>query len=136
MARSAHGFSLIEILVALLIAGILAAAAIPVFKGHRDSARNADAKEMLRNAWGAYNTFYASREAFTGLNGAMFPSLEATLHPCTYAAADAPGPGRDPSNIGGWIDNALDGQYVQLYNASAGSRTYAIATNYSDTLAH
>ncbi len=44
------GFTLVELLVALLIIGILAAIAIPVFLGESNKARDAQAKELARTA--------------------------------------------------------------------------------------
>ena len=48
--RSAAGFSLIELLVALLIIGVLAAIAIPAFAGQKSKAVDAQAKELARTA--------------------------------------------------------------------------------------
>jgi type IV pilus assembly protein PilA len=48
--RGAAGYSLIELLVALLIIGVLAAIAIPAFAGQKSKAVDAQAKELARTA--------------------------------------------------------------------------------------
>jgi type II secretion system protein G len=51
------GFTLVELLVVMLILGLLAAIAIPSFFNQRDKAVDADAKESVRTAQTAIETY-------------------------------------------------------------------------------
>jgi type IV pilus assembly protein PilA len=51
------GFTLVELLVVMLILGLLAAIAIPSFFNQRDKAKDADAKEQVRTAQTAIETY-------------------------------------------------------------------------------
>ena len=59
------GFTLIELLVVMIIIGILAAIAIPVFLNQRKSGYDAGAKSDVRNAATAEETYYTDYSAYT-----------------------------------------------------------------------
>jgi len=60
--RRGHGFSLIEILIVIIIMGILAAIAIPMYLGSRDRAKIAAAQEGARTIAIAVMTYVQSAD--------------------------------------------------------------------------
>jgi|SRR5215210_2573761 len=67
MAKDESGFTLVELLVVMLILGLLAAIAIPAFFNQRDKARDASAKEAVRTAETAMETYATDNDGkYTG----------------------------------------------------------------------
>jgi type IV pilus assembly protein PilA len=63
--RGEEGFTLIELLVVIIIIGILAAIAIPVFLNQRQKGWEAAVKSDLRNAATAQETFLTENASYT-----------------------------------------------------------------------
>ena len=64
-----EGFTLIELLVVMIIIGILAAIAIPVFLNQRNSGYDASTKSDVKNGSTAEETYFTDNNTYTS-NGA------------------------------------------------------------------
>jgi prepilin-type N-terminal cleavage/methylation domain-containing protein len=79
-AASCAGFSLPEVLVAMLIVGVLAAVAIASLLSTADTANDAQAKELVRNAQTAAETFALDHQSsYAGISATELASVEPNL---------------------------------------------------------
>lgn len=68
LVREQQGFSLIEILIAMLIIGSLAAIAIPSFAAQRSKAQDTCAKTQLRTMQLAMENIYTDTDSYEGID--------------------------------------------------------------------
>jgi type II secretion system protein G len=70
MEEREEGFTLIELLVVIIIIGILAAIAIPVFLNQRKKGVDASEKSDLRTVANEFETYYTDHNAYPALSQA------------------------------------------------------------------
>ncbi len=71
------GFTLIEVMVAVLIISVLIAIAIPTFMGARSRAQNIDAQSRLTTALKTAEVYYSQGETFAGLRNSGYGAIQA-----------------------------------------------------------
>ncbi len=97
--RAAVGFTLIELMVALVLVGLLAAIALPAYFEQVARARRADVQAALLEDAGYMQHYYSAHDAFTGTPP---PSLPAATSPRGGAASYRIGvavPADDPTTF-------------------------------------
>jgi type IV pilus assembly protein PilA len=72
------GFTLIELLVVILIIGILAAVALPVFLGQANKGKDASAKSDARNAVAQVETCFIDEQTYENCDGATDRAMYAS----------------------------------------------------------
>jgi len=87
MASEESGFTLVELLVVMLILGLLAAIAIPSFFNQRDKAKDAKAKEAVRTAQTAIETYATDHNGtYVGATAQDLKDIESSLNDADLSA--------------------------------------------------
>lgn len=88
--RRAGGFTLIETMVALVIASIVSMIAIPSFQGHLQRARRADAMVAMMQIQLAQSRWRANSDRYASLSEIGLPSASSAGHYSLRVSSDDP----------------------------------------------
>lgn len=123
LEKREEGFTLIELLVVVIIIGILAAIAIPVFLNQREKAWTSAVKSDLRNAAVAQETYYTDNNTYTstvadlednGFNNGANVDFDVTTATateyCMLAFYDADGDDAPDGSTSTWYFSSADGE--------------------------
>ncbi|MEP7763981.1 prepilin-type N-terminal cleavage/methylation domain-containing protein [Sanguibacter sp. 25GB23B1] len=117
MNEKDKGFTLIELLVVIIIIGILAAIAIPVFMNQRKKAVDSAIKSDLRTVANEMETAYTDAQAYPAVTGA---SGTTTLTPATGTATTV------KISTGNTVTGTVSGEsYCLVGSADGGKATQA-----------
>jgi type IV pilus assembly protein PilA len=119
--RGDRGFTLIELLVVILIIGILAAIALPAFLNQRSKAHDANAKEAVRTAQTAMETYYTDHQTYAGADVSALTGIEPTL----LKAAQTVASGGNALTVSNQTSN---GYQLTVTSQGTGANTFTIAT--------
>ena len=130
--RDEAGFTLIELLVVVIIIGILAAIAIPVFLNQRASAQNASIQSDLRNAAIEVETYYTQNQSYPAAAGDFSANVTmSTGNAMDYTPVTSAGAGAaDSFTLVGC--NANSGDVFTYDSATGGLETAPTATGCTD----
>ena len=122
-AEEEKGFTLIELLVVILIIGILAAIAIPSFLNQKTKANDAQAKEMVRTAQTAMETYSTDHNgSYTGASVTALQGIEPTLSDTSGATFTAATP--DSAGTGYTVTaTSSDGNTFSIVRSDTGGTT-------------
>ncbi len=124
------GFSLVELLVVMIIIGVLAAIAIPVYLSQEQKSYDAQAKEDIHNAATAEETYFTEQQTYVNVptsqtapallaaNGFRMSSKTIDVTVWTYPAGATTGGITTTQQSGGYCIKVTSGSNTPYYYAS------------------
>lgn len=128
--RRSEGFTLIELMVVVLVIGILAAIAIPIYNGQRNKSKNTIAQSTLRSALAAAKSYYSQGETYSGFTNTVLSQREPTIDVAGPSQLSAGRSNSDPKRV---AISGASATSITFCNVSKGDGVYCIRDNATAT---
>jgi prepilin-type N-terminal cleavage/methylation domain-containing protein len=127
--RGDRGFTLIEIMIAVAILGVLASIALPVFLRYVYRSQQAERDMLVGNIEQAVMSYFGEHGRFPGIMGPASSGISAPWNPQGYVPPAIPSPAKKTwsSNLGGWADIIDVGGQVRYHYAVWGMHNAGLA---------
>lgn len=132
--KEERGFTLVELLIAMLIIALLLGIALPTFLGARERAQDGSVHSTLRNALATAKTWHATRDTYTGFDETEGEAIEPSL---TWIALADPAVGEVAVGLVASSDvhlvaESASGRFFCIHDDVGVGTTYGSGAAYAD----
>jgi type IV pilus assembly protein PilA len=127
-----EGFTLVELLIAMLIIGILVGIVLPTYMGARERAQNVSVQSALRNGLATAKIWHAASDSYAGFDETRGEAIEPSLAwvPLADPALGEVAVGASASDVH-LVGESASGTFFCLHDGTGTGTSYGSGASYA-----